>query len=386
MRRNNNDSLKNYNRRMRNKAAVVTALVMMLLTQCKPDLPINTEAQWQYDPTPYVIERLTGLPALPDDPADNPTTIKGVALGRKLFYDPILSADSTLSCAGCHNQEFAFTDNGKQFSIGIDNIEGKRNAMPIYNLTYSQLNPFFEGFFWDGRAATLEDQALIPIQDPVEMHETLPNVVAKLNADTAYQRAFFEAFNTADITAELVGKAIAQFERTILSGNTKFDQAFNAEPGVFLTEQELLGWQLFNDNFGGDCFHCHGINGGLFTDFLFRNNGLTDAVYYTDFPDAGLGKITGDTADYGKFKTPSLRNIALTAPYMHDGRFATLEEVLEFYSTGVHDTPFTDQFMQYASTGGVNLTTEEKAAIIAFLHTLTDSALQTNPDFAEPIK
>lgn len=327
---------------------------------------------------------MTGLPALPDAPADNPTTVQGVGLGRKLFYDPILSADSTLSCSGCHNPAFAFSDNGKQFSTGIDGFDGVRNAMPIYNLMYSQLNPFFEGFFWDGRAATLEIQALMPIQDPVEMHETLPNVITKLSAHQLYPQYFYEAFGTSEITSDLVGKAIAQFMRTIVSGNTKFDQAFNATPGVFLTEQELLGWQLFNDNFGGDCFHCHGINGGLFTDFLFRNNGLNDAVFYTDFPDAGLGVITGDTADYGKFKTPSLRNIALSAPYMHDGRFATLEEVLEFYSTGVHDSPFTDQFMQFASEGGVSLTPDEKAALIAFLHTLTDTALANNPAYQNP--
>ena len=374
--------------RIKNKkyffTVILGGLFMVGLTKCTPDLPTIPESNWTYDPSPYTIPRLTGLPALPEAPADNPLTKKGVELGRKLFYDPVLSADSTLSCSGCHNSAFAFTDSNKRFSVGIDGIEGKRNSMPIYNLMYSQLNPFFEGFFWDGRAATLEDQALLPIQDPIEMHETLPNVVAKLCADTAYQRAFFEAFNTTTITAELVSKAIAQFVRTIVSGNTKFDQAFNAEPGVFLTEQELLGWQLFNDNFGGDCFHCHGINGGIFTDFIFRNNGLDDAVYYTDFADPGYGVISGDTADFGKFKTPSLRNIALTAPYMHDGRFNTLEEVLDFYSTGVHATPFTDPFMQFAGSGGVNLTPDEKAAIIAFLHTLTDTALASNPAYQDP--
>lgn len=363
--------------------AIGLSLFSILLIQCKPDIPPASDDKWVYDPAPYKIPRLTGLPALPNDPADNPTTIKGVELGRKLFYDPLLSGDGTLSCAGCHSSNYAFSDSVK-FSVGIDGLDGKRNAMPIYNLTYSQLNPEFQGFFWDGRAATLEEQALMPIQDPLEMHEILPNVIAKLCADTLYQRAFFEAFNSMEITADLVAKAIAQFDRTIVSGNTKFDQAFNAEPGVFLTEQELLGWELFNDNFGGDCFHCHGINGGLFTDFIFRNNGLDDAVFYTDFPDAGLGMITGDTADYGKFKTPSLRNIALTAPYMHDGRFATLEEVLDHYSTGVKASPFTDPFMQFSSEGGVNLTEDEKAAIIAFLHTLTDTSLANNPAYQDP--
>ena len=174
--------------------------------------------------------------------------------------------------------------------------------------------------------------------------------------------------------------------RTIVSGNSKFDQAFNATPGVFLSEKELRGWQLFNDNDGGDCFHCHGINGGLFTDFLFRNNGLDNAAAYTDFEDAGLGCVTGNPEDYGLFKTPSLRNIALTAPYMHDGRFATLDEVLEFYNSGVHDTPFTDQFMQKAYQGGVQLSAAQLDTLKAFLLTLTDMELATNPAFQNPFE
>ncbi|HCK20710.1 MAG TPA: cytochrome-c peroxidase [Bacteroidetes bacterium] len=357
------------------------------MTACERDMPLpGPTPQYTYDPTPYNLEKPVGLPALPPDISGNPLTRQGVELGRQLFYDPILSADSTLSCSGCHNPAFGFTDNGLQFSIGIDNISGNRNAMPIFNLVYSQLDPGFIGFFWDGRAPTLEDQALLPIQDPIEMHNTLPNAVTALMAEERYRKGFYEAFGADIITSELIGKAIAQFMRTIVSGNSKFDQAFNATPGVFLSEKELRGWQLFNDNDGGDCFHCHGINGGLFTDFLFRNNGLDNAAAYTDFEDAGLGGVTGNPEDYGLFKTPSLRNIALTAPYMHDGRFATLDEVLEFYNSGVHDTPFTDPFMQKAYQGGVQLSAAQLDTLKAFLLTLTDMELATNPAFQNPFE
>lgn len=152
----------------------------------------------------------------------------------------------------------------------------------------------------------------------------------------------------------------------------------------FLTDQEVLGFELFNSLEGGDCFHCHGYNGGLFSDYQYRNNGIDLVSHFTEFPDPGYGAITGDTSDYGKFKTPTLRNIALTAPYMHDGRFATLEEVLDYYSEQVNDTPFTDNFMQFAFQGGVQLTEDEKAAIIAFLKTLTDETFEDNPAYNNP--
>lgn len=349
---------------------------------------------WVYDPQPYDFSGTNlplGLPNLifmENIPADNPVTIEGVHLGRKLFYDPILSFDSSLSCSGCHRQEFAFSDGGKAFSLGIDGILGHRNAMPLFNLGYQPLTSSLDpldtiGFFWDGRAPTLEDQALRPIQDTIEMHETLPNVLKKLNRSETYQELFYEAFGEDSITSELVSKALAQFERTIVSGNTKYDQAINAVLGVYLTEQELLGSQLFVALDGGDCFHCH-VLGGTFTDYTFRNNGLDEASVYTDFTDPGRGRVTGDTGDYGKFKVPSLRNIEYTAPYMHDGRFETLEEVLEHYNEHVVDGPFTDPFMQFAFQGGVQLGEDSIAALVAFLKTLSDPALLTNPDYGPP--
>lgn len=361
----------------------ISILSLVLLQQCKMDPEIIDPPpgdEWIYDPTPYVVVKPIGIPPFPYDLLNplNSFTVEGVSLGRKLFYDPVLSADSSLSCSSCHSIAHAFSDT-VQFSIGIDGLPGKRNAMPIYNLAYS---PFDNGFFWDGRSVTLEEQALKPIQDPLEMHEILPNVITKLSRSTFYPELFYNAFGIDSITPEFVGNAIAQFTKSIVSGNSRFDQASAGE--IFLTDQEVQGYELFNALDGGDCFHCHGINAGLFTDFQYRNNGLDNAVFYTDFADGGYGIITGDTADYGKFKTPSLRNIELTAPYMHDGRFNTLEEVLDHYSEGVKDTPFTDNFMQFAFQGGVQLTAEEKAAIIAFLKTLTDEDLKNNPEYQNP--
>ncbi len=352
--------------------------LFILLTRCEMDPAIEEVTEGPvYDPTPYAAPHTMGIPPLPVF-ANNPLTAKGVELGRHLFYDPILSADSTLSCAGCHSVNHAFSDT-VAFSIGIDGLPGKRNAMPLFNLGYS---PFDNGFFWDGRAITIEEQALMPIQDPLEMHEILPNVLIKLNRSAYYPDMFYVAFGEEAITTEQVANALAQFLKSITTGGSEFDRAMAGE--IFLNDTATYGFTLFNDLEGGDCFHCHGVNAGLFTDYTYRNNGIDTAVYYTDFTDPGLGAITGDTADYGKFKVPSLRNIELTAPYMHDGRFQTLEEVLDFYSTGVHNTAFTDNLMQFKFQNGVQLTEDEKKAIIRFLKSLTDPAFKDNPAYQNP--
>lgn len=356
---------------------IILAITTFLFSRCQVDPELISDEGWVYDPTPYIALQPMGIPPLPAS-VDNPLTVQGVQLGQQLFYDPILSADSTLSCSSCHSVKHAFSDS-TQFSIGIDGLPGKRNAMPIFNLGYQ---PYDNGFFWDGRATTLEDQAVMPIQDPLEMHEILPNVVIKVSRSDFYPQLFYEAFGETTITSDLVGKALSQFVKSSLSGNSKYDKVV-AGMG-FLTDQEVLGFELFNSLDGGDCFHCHGYNGGLFSDYQYRNNGIDLVSHFTEFPDPGYGAITGDTSDYGKFKTPTLRNIALTAPYMHDGRFATLEEVLDYYSEQVNDTPFTDNFMQFAFQGGVQLTEDEKAAIIAFLKTLTDETFEDNPAYNNP--
>lgn len=311
---------------------------------------------------PYRLE----LPAHFPDPVptpDNPLTVEGVELGRRLFFDPILSVDSTVACASCHLPDAALSD-PERFSKGVAGRTG-RNSMPAFNLLWA------DAFFWDGRAPSLEEQALQPVQDPVEMGENWDNVVGKLKAHPEYPALFAAAFD-GPISKEQAARAIAQFERTLLSYNARFDRFLAGE--IELTPLERRGFELFNTE-RTDCFHCHG--GALATDNLFRNNGL-DA----DPSDAGLAAVTGRAADRGKFKTPSLRNVEYTAPYMHDGRFATLEEVLDFYSSGTQAGRTTDPLIAIAAQerDGAPFTREEKDALIAFLKTMSD------PDFLENIQ
>ena len=336
--------------------------------QPNPDPPCPGE--WKYAPVAYDLQLPPSLPPMAIPP-DNPLTKEGVSLGRMLFYDPILSGDSTLSCAGCHLRQNAFTDPDR-FSEGIDGSLGDRNAMQIINLGYA------DRLFWDGRVHGLEEQALQPVENPVEMHETWPNAVAKLTRHPDYPKLFYEAFGECNITKELVVRAIAQFERILLSGNSKFDKVTLGGTGVFFTDEELNGFDIFNTE-RGDCFHCHG--GALFTDNEFHNNGL-DSTH----TDTGLEIVTNNVHDRGKFKTPTLRNIELTAPYMHDGRFQTLEEVIDFYSEGLHFSETIDPLMKNVAQGGIQLTPQEKSDLIAFLKTLTDMEFIQNEDFSNPFE
>lgn len=298
-------------------------------------------------------------------PADNPLTQEGVALGRQLFHDTRLSVNQTQSCASCHDQMRAFAD-ARRFSLGAEQQTGKRNAMPLFNLAWQP------AFFWDGRAATLREQVLMPIQDAHEMNETLPRVIAKLSADPECVQAFARAFGSAEITSERIAKALEQFLLTLVSQESRFDRA--ARKVAELTESEKRGLQLFVTEFdpkrglrGADCFHCHG--GTLFASQPFASNGLELAE-----DDRGRMAVTQDAADRGKFKTPSLRNVALTAPYMHDGRFTTLEEVVEHYSSGVRRSATLDPNLAKHPEAGIQLTKQEKADLVAFLKTLTDES------------
>lgn len=318
--------------------------------------------------TPSITQRFPQVQL----PADNPLTEEGVALGRRLFHDTRLSINSTQSCASCHDQTHAFADT-RRFSLGAQQQVGKRNAMPLFNLAWHQ------GFFWDGRAATLREQVLMPIHDKNEMNETLPNVIAKLNADDECQTGFAKAFGSPEINAERIAKALEQFLLTFISQESRFDRA--ARKVAELNESEKRGLQLFVTEFdpkrglrGADCFHCHG--GTLFTSQSFANNGLELAA-----DDVGRMAVTKDAADRGKFKTPSLRNIARTAPYMHDGRFATLEEVVEHYSGGVRRSPTLDPNLAKHPEEGIQLSAQEKADLVAFLKTLTDESF-TGPESA----
>ncbi len=319
---------------------------------------------------PYTLNKY--LPA-PSIPADNPMTEEGVELGRKLFYEKLLSGDNTESCSSCHLQDHAFGDENS-FSIGIDGLQGGRSAMPIWNMAWNSGNKFF----WDGRADGIEGQALQPVINPIEMHAVWPNVVDKLQAHNDYPSLFKKAFGTDIIDSNLVVKAIAQFERTLISGNSKFDKYLKGE--AQLTPSELNGYNIFMDEAGGDCFHCHGdaVN-PLWTDNRFHNNGL-DATH----TDLGLGAVTGDPNDNGKFKTPSLRNLAYTAPYMHDSRFATLDEVINFYSVELKYSSTIDPLMKNVSVGGVQLNPQDRIDLKAFLLTLTDEDFINNPKFSNP--
>lgn len=314
-------------------------------------------------------------------PIDNPTTEEGVALGRLLFFDKRLSEGETQSCGSCHLPSASFSDTA-QYSIGVDFLEGDRNAMPIINAGWMT-----NGLFWDGRANSLESQAFAPVVNPVEMHETWPDAVAKLQADPEYPAMFELVFGTSKIDSVNVAKAIAQFERTIISGNAPFDKYLQAGmangSSGWSADKELLMWQgftLFMDEQKGDCFHCHGDQfNPLWTDNLYHNNGL-DA----SFSDLGLGAVTGNPSDHGKFKTPTLRNLAFTAPYMHDGRFQTIEECIQHYAFGLQDSPTVDPLMKNVSQGGNQLNPQEQNALKWFLLSLSDSSFVDNPAYQDP--
>ncbi len=305
--------------------------------------------------------------------AENPQTVEGVALGRKLFFDPVLSGNRTQACADCHRPQNAFSD-PRQFSEGIDGIEGFRNSMPLQNLAWN----YSEKFNWDGSATTLEEQIFEPVTNPIEMNNTWPNAVASLQNHTQYPELFSDAFGTTTIDSVLVSKAIAQFLRTLISADSRFDRHGMGEE--ILTPQELNGFNVFMDEDRGDCFHCHGnFFNPLWTDNTFHNNGLDEM-----FDDLGLGAVTGDPFDNGKFKAPSLRNLAFTAPYMHDGRFETLDEVIDHYSEGLVFSETIDPLMKAVAQGGVQLSEEDKADLKAFLLSLSDPGFINNPNFQNP--
>ncbi|GGF45552.1 cytochrome-c peroxidase [Echinicola rosea] len=322
-------------------------------------------------------------------PPDNPLTEKGVELGRMLFYEKQLSIDGTVACSSCHQQEKAFTD-GKKISTGVNDTPGDKNAMSLANLHWTSR------FFWDGRAATLEEQAVQPIADHREMNLPLDEAVARLQADNQYPERFKVAFGTEQITEELIGKAIAQFMRTLVSGDSKFDKWIRGE--VEFSEQEQLGMELFFTHpepslqiRGGNCGDCHlgFLTSGDRNNLTgFHNNGLDNDQDLKD----GLADVTGNVRDKGKFKAPTLRNIALTAPYMHDGRFETLEEVLDHYDQHIQMNNTLDILILEASNEPIipgediklYLTDGEKEAILSFLQTLTDEKFITNPKFSNP--
>ena len=313
--------------------------------------------------TPQVV-------AQDNTPTDNPVTDHGATLGRVLFYDKRLSANNTISCASCHQQEHGFSD-PRQFSIGFRGGETGRNSMGLTNAKYYGRRHFF----WDERSRTLEEQVLEPIQNEVEMGLTLGELVTKVSAESYYAELFSSAFGDPVVTSERISLALAQFIRSIVSTESKFDLGRSSNFSNF-TPEENQGRRIFNGQ--GRCDNCHGTD-NFVSDNVF-NNGLENP--YTD---PGIGAITRRQQDLGKFKTPSLRNIALTGPYMHDGRFRTLEEVIEFYDSQVaNHANLAPQLRNNNGPIRLNLSEAEKRALVAFLHTLTDPNLTTDPKYSDP--
>jgi cytochrome c peroxidase len=366
-----------------NRASVriisVFILAGLIFFACKKSVNNNSTSEIaRYDPTPYILDYGTTLSA-PIIAVDNPLTKAKVLLGRMLFYDKNLSGDGTLACAGCHKQENAFSDINT-FSVGIQGIQGSRQAMAIVNMAWNT-----NQFFWDGRSNLLRDQSIKPIQDPLEMHETLPNVIEKLDAQVLYKIQFAKAFGSNEITSEKISLALEAFLNTLVSGYSKYDQYLAGTAS--LSASELRGKNLFfqeyNPGFpnlsGADCAHCH--SGSNFENDQYMNNGLDEESLIND---NGRMNVTMNMSDKGKFKVPTLRNVEVTFPYMHDGRFTTLEEVVNHYDHDIRTSNSLDQALLATQSTGLMLTAQDKIDLVNFLKTLTDQSFLKNPAFANP--
>jgi len=368
---------------------IMCFFVVAVFACCEEEMPNPPEedvdlTDIEYDPVsvsinipPYVLQVGQNIPVIPEMPIpdENTLTEDGIELGRHLFYDTILSADSTQSCSSCHLPSSSFTDN-LAFSVGIDGIAGSVSSMSLLNVGF-----YDNGLFWNGRSNTLEEQALLPVEDVVELHNTWPNVISKLKKHNTYPTMFRKAFGIekkSEITKELAAKAISQFERSIYSFESKFDKYLRGE--VLLEDDELNGFEMFLDLPGASndahCSHCHGMP--LMTSNDYFNNGLQEANTLEDFIDKGRGVISGP-AQNGFFRAPSLRNIELTAPYMHDGSMSTLEEVMDHYISGGKPSPNRDSFIP-----AIDLDPYEKESLIAFMKTLTDTQVINDERLQSP--
>lgn len=309
---------------------------------------------------PVHIQPPLGLPPVPV-PADNPPTAETIALGRRLFYDQRLSKNNVLACASCHNPKFDFTD-GLKFSKGAGGEVGIRNAPTILNVAYQ---PFQ---FWDGRALNLEEQAAGPIADPIEMNQSHEVSVSKLKRDPVYRTMFRQAFGSDTVTLDRIEKALASFERTVLTGNSAFDRFQYGGDKNALTPQQVRGLAIFINPAKGNCVACHTINPqyALFTDGKFHNLGEGVADDGVSFKDPGRYHQTRIETDQGAFKTPTLRNVAKTAPYMHDGSLKTLRQVVDFYAGGGNSNPYLDKEIKT-----IHLSGQDREDLVEFLNSLT---------------
>jgi len=341
---------------------IILSLVLLTFISCKNEyegFSVNKDEAYQ-------LSVPDGFPKMTFDILGNPVTVNGVALGKKLFYEGKLSRNNTISCGFCHIQEYAFTHHGHTVSHGIDDRLGIRNAPPIQNMA------FLKNYTWDGVSHNLDERSLVPITTDFEMDSSMPEVLGKLNADSNYKKMFRAAFGDDNITGERILKALSQFMVTMVSADSKYDQYKKGQ--VPFSQEESKGLSLFQQK----CSSCH--SGELFTDESYRNTGM---YYNAQFDDKGRYRVTLNIADYMKFRVPSLRNIEYTAPYMHDGRFYSLEAVLNFYSDNVEDQPNLDPLLKQNGHIGIPMTSIEKQYIIAFLKTLSDKNFITNSKFSE---
>jgi cytochrome c peroxidase len=329
----------------------VCFILVSIVISCKKDLIENT----------FVFNYSSSFPAPVYNVKEHDFSYNKFNLGRTLFYDKILSVDSTISCSSCHEQPHAFAGHSGAFSEGVNGQIGNRNSPSIANAAW------IPKFMWDGGINHIEVMPIGPITNPIEMHETIENVLIKLKRSTKYQTLFKKAFGNETITDQKMLQGLSAFMAMIVSDQSKYDKVMRGETSFSSTEQ--TGFDLFNQK----CSSCH--SGPLFTDYSFKNNGLDQS-----FSDIGRGLITQNVLDNGKFKTPSLRNVELTYPYMHDGRFYNLTQVLDHYSNGIQQSSTLDPSLQ----NGIPLTSSEKTALIAFLKTLTDYELLTNRWLGEP--
>lgn len=316
----------------------------------KPAVPIGVVVQ---------IPAPLGLPPVPI-PADNPPTVETIALGRRLYYDTGLSVNNTVSCATCHNPALGFSD-GKRVSNGVDGKEGVRNSPTVVNSAYWSLQ------FWDGRAASLEKQSEGPVGNPVEMAHSLHGAVQRLAQDPGYVAAFEKAFGPGPITYEKVEKCIASFERTMLSGDSAFDRYYYGHDPTAMTPEQIRGFQVFHDAKKGNCESCHtvGEKSALFTDDKFHNIGVGFVNGGT--ADKGRYVVTKNVQDTGAFRTPTLRNVQLTAPYMHDGSLKDMKQVMDFYIGAGNSNPYLDKEIHSLDF----LSREEREDLLEFMKALT---------------
>lgn len=354
------------------------------------DLPENAFDYTTLNLPNHFITTLPGQPlptsinGLDNTPTNNEITNDGATLGRVLFYDKKLSANGTVSCASCHKQDKGFSDD-EVLSIGFDGGRTGRHSMTLINARYYQRGRFF----WDERASTLEEQVLMPFQDAVEMGMTLEEIVATVSEQEYYPDLFEKAFGTTEVNSDRISRALSQFVRSIVSYSSKYDEgrALVTSPGANFpnfTNEENLGKNLFFQtipNGGGACFGCHTTEAFVSANPGPQNNGLDLMT-----TDVGAGEVFSNPIFEGRFKTSTLRNIELTAPYMHDGRFATLEDVVEHYNSGIQAHPTLSPALTDANGDPVrlNFTTAEKAALVAFLKTLTDTSISTELKWSDP--